>query len=205
MFGRDEIAFAGGDDAEAVERLGGIRVAPQIMLEGFLRLTPRGDAHVGEAELVVRIGRGGAALDDLPKIGHGIGPLAAFELGQGEIVARGDVIRVKAHGVAKVSQPGVGVALLEAAHAEKVERDRVGLHGRQRAVEIGGGFVVLAVLVFGKTAGKIFPARGSCRRSRKPARRATQNRKTPSSSRNPSERDKRSCASYNHGQISQLK
>ena len=128
MFGRDEIAFAGGDDAEAVECRGRIRVALQMMFQGFLRLSPRGDAHVGQTELVVRIGRGGTALDDLSKIGHGVRPLSPLELRQGEIVARGDVSGVEAHRVLKVSQPGVGLALLEAAHAEKIERERVGSH-----------------------------------------------------------------------------
>ena len=109
MFGRDEIVFAGGDDAEAVERLGGIGVAGQMMLESFLRLTPRGDAHVGQAELVVGIGRSGTVLDDLSKVGHGVRPLSPLELREGEIVACGHVTGVNADRVLKVSESGVGL------------------------------------------------------------------------------------------------
>ncbi len=160
MFGPDEIVFASGDDAEAVECLGRIRVARQMMFEGFLGLTPRGDAHVGEAELVVGIGRGGAVLDDLSKVGDGVRSLTPLELREGEIVTGGDVIGVKADRVLKVSESGVGLALLEAAHAEEIEGERVGLHGRESALEVGRRFVVFAVLVFGEAPGKLVFTRG---------------------------------------------
>jgi len=115
VLGLRELVFAGGDNAQAVEGVGGIGVGLQMPLERVLSLTPRGNTHVGEAKLVIGVGGRSAARHDLSEVGDSVVGLTTLQLGEREIVACGNVAGIEPYGVLQVPQAGFHLALLKAA------------------------------------------------------------------------------------------
>lgn len=127
-----------------------------------------------------------------------------FEFCQREVVARRNIGWVKFHGVLQVRQARCGFALLKVTDAEKIQCERIGLHGGQRLLKVGNGLVELVLFVIRDPLGEgIFASRFATTAA---SERGKQGETENFSHREVhAKRDKQSDASYNRPRISQQK